>query len=71
MHVVSIPALLITWRQSSPSVAFMRLVLFPEDVSGKIVPPNSVVVKRFQPFPKRGGQLMVGVTWEDELRLEH
>jgi len=52
-------------------VPFIRPTVLPESVGDRVVPPDPVGIKRSQPFPKGGSQLAVGVTREDEQRLEH
>ena len=64
-------AVLVAAGQGSPGVPFIRLTVLPESVGDRVVPPDPVSVKRGKPFRKWGGQLTVGVTREDEERLEH
>ena len=45
--------------------------VLPKSVCGRVVPPNPMGIKRFEPVPKGGGQLVVGVTREDKEGLEH
>jgi len=52
-------------------VAFIWLTVLPKSVRDRVVPPDTVGIKRSQPFPKGGSQLTVGVATEDEQRLEH